>query len=193
MESSIYYFNSPGKHNTPEVLQAVRRRLNKRDIHHIVVASSSGDTALQLWDEIKSYEQNIVAVSLHAGFKGGDQVSLSSQTQQQLKEKDISVFIGSHSLSGVGRSFSKAFGGTTPPEVMAETLRLFGGHGIKVGVEVTIMAADAGLIPTDQYVIAIGGTHGGADSAMVLKPAHMSNLFEMEISEILCKPLKGEE
>ena len=193
MNKTITYFNTSGQHNTSQVLQNVRKRLSKNDIHYVVVASSSGETALQLWEEIKGLEVNIVAVSLHAGFRGGDQVSLSEDMNHQLKEKGIRTFLGSHSLSGVGRSFSKKFGGATPPEIMAETLRMFGGHGIKVGVEVSIMAADAGLIPTDQEVLAIGGSHGGADAAIVLKPTHMSNLFEMEIREILCKPLKGEE
>lgn len=46
---------------------------------------------------------------------------------------------------------------------------------MKVGVEISIMTADAGLIPTDTEIIAVGGTGKGLDSAIVLKPAHMGN------------------
>jgi hypothetical protein len=58
-------------------------------------------------------------------------------------------------------------------------------QGVKVCVEISIMAADAGLIPTDEEVIAIGGTARGVDSALVLKSAHMSNFFELRIREII--------
>jgi hypothetical protein len=76
-------------------------------------------------------------------------------------------------------------------------LRQFGGEGLKVAVEVAVMAADAGLIPTDREVIAVGGTGRGADTAIVLKAAHMNNFFDLEVREIIAKPrqrkLSGDE
>lgn len=59
---------------------------------------------------------------------------------------------------------------------------------MKVAVEITLMAADAGLIRTDQEAIAIAGTGKGADTALVLKPANAQTFFDLEIREILCKP-----
>jgi uncharacterized protein len=56
-----------------------------------------------------------------------------------------------------------------------------------VAVEVAVMAADAGLVPTDREIIAIGGSGRGADAALVLKAAHMNNFFELEIREVLAK------
>ena len=61
-------------------------------------------------------------------------------------------------------------------------------HGIKVAVEVAIMAADAGLLPTDRKVIAVRGSGGDADTAIVLKAAHMNNFFDLEVRKILGKP-----
>ena len=91
-------------------------------------------------------------------------------------------------LSGVGRSISRKFGGTTPVEIVAHTLRLFG-QGTKVCVEVAIMAADAGKIPTDRDIVCVGGTGTGADTALVLKAAHANNLFDLRIRETLCRPI----
>jgi hypothetical protein len=76
-----------------------------------------------------------------------------------------------------------------PLKLVAHTLRLFG-EGNKVCVEITIMAADAGLIPVDREVIAIGGTGRGADTALVMKPATTSRFFNPEIREIIAKPRK---
>jgi hypothetical protein len=37
-------------------------------------------------------------------------------------------------------------------------------------------------------IIAVGGSASGADSAIVLKAAHMNNFFDLEIREIIVKP-----
>lgn len=62
----------------------------------------------------------------------------------------------------------------------------------KVAVEVAVMTADAGLIPTDREIIAVGGSGGGADAAIVLKAAHTNNFFDLEIREIIAKPRQRE-
>jgi hypothetical protein len=59
---------------------------------------------------------------------------------------------------------------------------------MKVCVETALMAADAGLIPVSEEVLAIGGTDIGADTAVVLKSATTDRFFELEIREIICMP-----
>jgi hypothetical protein len=49
------------------------------------------------------------------------------------------------------------------------------------------MAADAGALSGND-IIAIGGSGHGADTALVLKPAHQNNFFDLRIREIICKP-----
>ena len=55
-------------------------------------------------------------------------------------------------------------------------------------VETTAMATDAGLIASDRDVVAIAGSHRGADTAVVIKPANSRAIFDMVIKEIICKP-----
>jgi hypothetical protein len=50
------------------------------------------------------------------------------------------------------------------------------------------MAADAGVVRTDEDVVSIGGTGQGADTAIVLAPVHTHNFFDLKVKEILCKP-----
>jgi hypothetical protein len=71
--------------------------------------------------------------------------------------------------------------------IIANTLRLMG-QGMKVAVEISVMAADAGLVRTDEDIIAIGGSGRGADYAVVLKPVYSNDFFDLKIKEILCKP-----
>lgn len=186
---NITYVANPGADNTETVIQRVFDRLQKGDITHVVLASTTGSTALKLSDKIKDRSVSIVSATLHAGFSEPGKKRITEEQIRAQEEKGITVFTGSHALSGVNRSITNKFGGTSPLEMVGHTLRLFCGHGLKVGVEVSIMAADAGHIPVDRDIIAIGGTGGGADTAIVLRAAHMNNFFDLKIKEILIKPI----
>jgi hypothetical protein len=70
---------------------------------------------------------------------------------------------------------------------IADALRLLG-HGMKVAIEISVMAADAGLVRTDENIVAIAGTRVGADYAIVLKPVNSNDFFDLKVREILCKP-----
>ncbi len=185
---SITYFDRPGHANTAAVAQAVAARCRELGIVHVVAASNTGATALALHDALKGAAVTIVSVGEHTGFSGGDQQHLSDEQRRALEDRGIRVLICSHALSGVGRSITRKFGGISHVEIIAQTLKLFGCEGIKVAVEVAVMAADAGLAPTDREIIAVGGTGGGADTAVVLRAAHMNSFFDLEVREIICKP-----
>jgi hypothetical protein len=64
-------------------------------------------------------------------------------------------------------------------------------QGMKVAVEVVLMAADAGLLDMRREVIAIGGTEEGADTAIVVKPAYTRAFQKLQIREIIGKPRVG--
>ena len=50
------------------------------------------------------------------------------------------------------------------------------------------MALDTGLIPYGEDIIAIGGSTRGADTAVIMRPAHANNVLDTKINEIICKP-----
>ena len=186
-QAKILYFPKPGKENTEAVINCVLERLEKGDIEYVVVATTTGETPVKLMEKLEGKGTKLICVTYHAGYRGGDNLLLAGEYHKKLRDTNIPILICSHALSGVGRSITRKFGGTSPVELIAHTLRLFG-HGVKVGVEIGVMAADAALIPTDKDVIAIGGSYRGADAAIVLKAAHQNNFFELKIKEILCKP-----
>lgn len=187
MSGNIIYFDRPGPNNTAMVVKAVQKRCAELGIEHVAVASDSGATAMALREALDE-SVTLIAVPEHAGYKDGDEPSLKPEARKKLEEKGVKVLICAHALSGVARSISTRFGGVSGVEIIAHTLRRFGGDGIKVAVEVAVMAADAGLVPTDREIISVGGSGGGADAAIVLKAAHMTNFFDLEIREILAKP-----
>jgi hypothetical protein len=87
----------------------------------------------------------------------------------------------------VGRAVRKKLGTYELEEIIAYTLRVFG-EGTKVAVEIALMAADAGLVSTQEPCISVGGTSRGADTAILLRPAHAQNFFDLRVMEILAKP-----
>ena len=183
-KQEILYCDRPGPSNTDAVAEMVRARCAELGIDHVVVASNSGATALRFADLLQDTDVRIIAVTSHVGFHGGDTVDMTPDNRQALEDLGVTIVTCAHALSGVGRSISSKFGGTTPVEIIAHTLRRFG-QGIKVAVEIAVMAADAGAIPTDREIIAAGGSGKGADAAAVIKPGHMNSFFDLEIREIL--------
>ena len=178
------YFDKPGKDNTDQTLKLAAKRGKELGIEELVVASSSGKTAykaMQLFDGCR-----LTVVTYHCGFKEPFQNRMPDETRADIESKGVRVIAASHALSGVERSVAKKHAGTYPVLLIADTLRLLG-QGTKVAVEVAVMAADAGTLSGND-IISIGGSGGGADAALVLKPAHQNNFFDLRIREIICKP-----
>jgi hypothetical protein len=178
------YFDNPGKDNTVKTLELAFARGRELGLDEVVLATSKGDTAYQALDIFSGF--SITAVTYHCGFTEPFKPVMNPGVRTDLEQKGVRVVSASHALSGLERSFFNKFSGTYPVLVVADTLRLFG-QGTKVAVEVAIMAADAGTL-TGKDIVSIGGTGRGADTALILKPAHQTGLFDMRIREIVCKP-----
>ncbi|CAF30461.1 conserved hypothetical protein [Methanococcus maripaludis S2] len=187
-ENVTEYFEFAGVKNTENTLKYAIERA-KLGISDIVVASSYGETAKMLFDmlEKENLNVNVVVVTYHQGFSGPDVVAMPENVKKDLEKRGATVFSGTHALSGVERGISKRFGGYGPVEVIAQTLKTLG-QGVKVCYEVTVMAADAGLVSTKKEIIAIGGSSRGADSAVVIRPSNMNTFFDIELRELICMP-----
>jgi len=178
------HFDKPGKHNTDKTIEIAVEAAKQRGIKHIIVASHTGFTAKKL---IGLEGFNVVCVSGVNGAREKGKNEMSEETKQELIAGGVKVVTASHVLSGVERGVSTKVGGMYPAEIMAFTLRMLG-QGVKVCVEIAIMALDADTVPYAEQVVAIGGTGAGADTAAILTPSHASSVFETKVHEILCKP-----
>jgi len=178
------YFDKPGQSNTENTVKEAYSRGKQLGLNEVVVASSKGVSAYKALEIFKGFK--VIVVTYHAGFREPFKKIMPDNVRKDLEKQGATVVSATHALSGVERSISKKFSGLYPALLTAEVLRLFG-QGTKVAVEISIMAADAGAL-TGNDIISIGGTGRGADTALVLKPANQSDLFDMRIREIICKP-----
>ena len=185
MDSKIVYFENPGVENTEDVLSIARERAKELGIRTILVASTTGRTALKAVEVFKGLQ--VVAVSHVSGMISPDTHEFTEANRKLIESKDGLILTTTHAFSGVSRAVRKKFGTHVIGDLIANTLRVLG-EGMKVVCEISLMAADSGLVRTDEDVIAIGGTDSGADTAVVLKPVNAHNFFELRVREILCKP-----
>ena len=183
----ITYFDKEGENYTDELIRAVKDKLEATDnIKTILIASSSGESALKLNDALDD-DIKIINVTHHMGFSGPNESDISQEMIEKLENVGIKTYFGSHAFSGAARGVTNKYGGYSPLDVVADTLRMFS-HGVKVAGEITIMAADAGLIPVGEEIIAIGGRGHGVDTAVILTPVNAKNLFDLQFHEIIAMP-----
>ncbi len=187
MRKELTLFETPGPDNTEETLQAACRRAEQLGLEHAVLATSTGESALAAARVFEGSGVNLVAVTLHAGlwdvYEGP-----SPEAVREAEGKGVRFLTATHTLMGnVETAIREKFGGLPPVELIAHTYYTFS-QGMKVAVEVALAAADAGLIPTDGEVIAMGGTNRGLDTAIVLWPAFTTEFFQTRVREIIAMP-----
>jgi len=185
METNTVYFQNPGPENTAAVLDIAKRRAQERGINTIVVASNTGDTAVQAVNAMKGIR--IIAVSHVAGFREPNKQEFTEENRQALEARGGTVLTAAHTFSGVSRALRSKMGTVSLGDIIANTLRIFG-QGTKVCCEIALMTADAGLVRTDEEIICLGGSAQGVDTAIVLNPVNSNDFFDLKVKEILCKP-----
>lgn len=168
---------------TDGTVEAALKRAGELGITRVVVASNSGATA----EKFLNHGVEVVCVTHHVGFAGPGEDEMAPEMRQKLHEAGIKVLTTTHLLAGVDRALRFKFQGVYPAEIVASALRILG-QGLKVCVEISVMALDAGLIPHGEEIIAVAGSGRGADTACVILPAHSSQFFDTAVKELICMP-----
>lgn len=190
IRKEIAYFEKAGSQNTDDTIGLALNRAKELGIRYVVVATTSGATAVKTAKAFNGSGIKVIAVGHHVGFPKPGVRELEEQYIKELNELGAIIVEQTHALSGVERSISRRLGGVSRVESIAEALRTVISVGTKVCVEISIMAADGGKVPVDgrTEIMAIGGTWDGADTACVILPAHANNFFDLHVLEIVCMP-----
>ncbi len=187
MQRLVTYFEKPGKENTGKCLEITFQAIKEQRYKHIIVASTTGETGLMFSEALKGLGVNLVVVTHSAGFKSPNTQEMPEDTRKKLIDNGAKVFTGTMITHSLETAFSQKFHGLYPTHIVAQSLRRFG-EGPKVCIECVMMAADAGLIPEGEEVLAIAGTGYGADTVMVIRSATSKRFLDLKVLEILAKP-----
>jgi len=188
IEERIVYFEFGGRHNTEATLKLARERAEKRGIKNVVLASITGFSAEKALEIFKDTDIKLTIV----GIKGAGFPEFPKDLQERLRRLGHNFCYA----SDVQYEF---------PGQVQDALRRFC-EGLKVCVEVALVAADAGYVKPGEEIIAIGGTGmlgyekgGGLDTAIVIEAVKSKDFLQLEsifgmkekrrrIREIICKP-----
>lgn len=178
-------FDKPGYLNTAGALRVLEEGLAIHRVKQVVIASTYGNTGLEAARLLRDKGVNLVVVTHNFGFREPGNMEMSPETRRELTDLGARVLSGTLPFRNIGTAIREKQG-YSQQDLVANTLRIFG-QGIKVCVEIVLMAADAGLItPTD--VLAVAGTGRGADTVALIAPQSSNKLFDLKVREILVKP-----
>jgi len=208
---NVKYFEKPSyvEDHADEVLSLVKEWIKELKIGKVVVASSTGKSAIKAAKILKESGAELIVVSDRAGVTFNPE-ELYDEWAKKLSEKGIKEYksglfwrpeiVEELKKMGVSKILiaTELFRGINVPNgvninsVIAEVLYRIS-IGVKVCVEIVTMACDAGLVESGEDVIAVAGSGTGLDSAIVIKAAHSDEMFDEEkgfrIKEIICKPI----
>ena len=190
MELKTVYFEKPGgEENTVKTLALAKARADELGIKTVVVASTVGGTAVKAVEVFKGFK--VVVVTHVTGMREPDTQEFTEENRKIVEKKGGIILTAAHAFGAIHRALGATGGPPVPTsaigDIIAMTLRTFG-QGMKVVCEIAAMAADAGLVRTDEEIISIGGTGHGADTAVVLQPNYVHRFFNLRVKEIICKP-----
>ncbi|MFW5639221.1 MAG: pyruvate kinase alpha/beta domain-containing protein [Methanoculleus sp.] len=187
---STYYFDAPGAENTSDAARFAVERAQELGINKIVVASTSGRTALVFRDAMRGTDLKLIVVTHVIGFSKPGEWEFDEEVAASLLAEGVKIVTGTHALSGLERALTRSpkLGGSSRTEAIAEALRRVVAIGLKVAVECVLIATDQGAIGVDEEVVAAGGTASGADTVCVIRPAHTAAFFDLQVREIVAMP-----
>lgn len=179
-------FDKAGRRNTAETLKILEEGVKRYGVDQVVVASTYGDTGLAVARLLRDSDVKLVVVTHNVGFSEPGFLEMTAETRAEIEALGAVVHTGTMAFRNIGTAIRQKQG-YSQQDLVANTLRLFG-QGIKVCVEIVLMAADAGLI-TQADVLAVAGTARGADSVALIAPQSSNELYDLKVRDILVKPL----
>ena len=182
LKETIVYFEEPGQQNTQATLDLALERAQARGIKKVVLASTRGETALLAAKLFAGTDIRMVVVPHQYGFLRDGQ-RFPEGLIPKLEQQGHRVYFGTMLFH------TDDLYGSRVPSMLAMVLRTFC-QGMKVVHEILLMATNGGCVAAGEKVIVITGTGRGADTAVVAIAAPSTRLYDLHITEIICKPLE---
>ncbi|MFA5869209.1 MAG: hypothetical protein WC941_05850 [Candidatus Bathyarchaeia archaeon] len=201
LKRTTVIFPKGGEEHTEETLRIAMEGAKERKIDTVIISTSTGGTGLKAIEVFKGSGLKLVFVRHQTGYPVKGKQMMPPDVKARL-EKEGRVVTCTDVLTGgvdvgVGRQRPEkeqpqesSLPFIVPPVnvIIANTLRQIS-QGTKVGVEIAMMAADCDAVGIDKPVVSVGGSHAGADTAIVVTPAASNRFRDLRVHEFLAKPL----
>jgi hypothetical protein len=185
VKRQVYYFDEPGEENTQLVIETVSQRLEAGGIKKVIIASTSGKTAVEFARSLKGKAELVcVSESPYRREWGEQWPCLKQAFKRELEKLGVAIIDRAPYVLHSSVLEAARWPNTSPERLVKETLYTFG-QGMKVAVEVA---------PYED-VIGVGGSSKGADTAIILRATYPASIFDkdpakrLEIREIIAMPV----
>ena len=159
----VTYYPVAGKENLDSTLTLSKKMAEELGLNDIVVASTTGSTAKRALEIFKGTGAKLTIV-------GTARERFPAPLIAELKEKGCNI------------CFSGEVKYEYPDSIKIAYRRFC--QGMKVAVEIAIIAVQEGYVSTEKDIISIGKW----DTAIVVKPAIGTKFEDLLIRELICKP-----
>ena len=157
------YYSAPGRENLDKTLALAKKAAEELGIESAVIASTTGFTA-------KKAVETFSGTGVKLTFVGTSRERFLGALIAELKEKGCNV------------CFSNEVKYDYPDPVRVAYRRFC--QGVKVAVEIAMIAAQEGYVSTDKDIVSVGKW----DTALIIKPATSNRFEDLLIRELICKP-----
>ena len=157
------YYLLPGKENLDATLESSKKAAEELGLDDAIVASTTGFTAKKALEVFKG-------TGIKLTFVGTTRERFPAPLIVELKEKGCNICFSSE----VKYEY---------PDPVKTAYRRFC-QGMKVAVEIAMIAAQEGYVSTEKDIISIGKW----DTAIIIKPATSTKFEDLIIRELICKP-----
>jgi hypothetical protein len=157
------YYPSSGRENVDKTLALVKKLAEELGMEDIVIASTTGFTA-------KKAVETLSGTGVKLTFVGTARDRFPSELISELKKKGCNV------------CFSNEIKYDYPEPVKVAYRRFC--QGMKVAVEIAMIAAQEGYVHADKDIISVGKW----DTAVIIKPSISTRFEDLMIRELICKP-----
>lgn len=181
-------FETPGKQNTAMAVTNAKKNAIELGIKDIVVASTKGDTMVEVLKQFDPKQFHLICVTHNYSFKEETPQEFPDHFRTELMEKGVIFVTGTLAFSGVGSAIMRKYQYFDAVTLFARLVRGVIGDGVKVAMELAMMAVDAGNIKQGQDILTLSGSGTGADTCCWIKAASSRYFDQLRIQAILAKP-----
>lgn len=182
-------FETPGTNNTIPTLKIAAKNAEHLKIPTIIIASTTGTTiqaALQYFDPSV---YRIICVTHNYYFRETIRQEFPDDLRENLENQGVNVVSSTLAFSGVGSALLRKFQFFDGSALFSKLIRETVCQGVKVGMEMALMAVDIGHVEAGEDILTISGTGRGADTCCWITGASSRYFDKLRVKAIFAKPI----
>lgn len=191
VEYNAYYGSGTKEEVTRETLSLAFSTAIREKIRNVLISSTTGFSADIALMEVPD-EVTLIIVTHSHGYVNNGESEFPEALKNKVNETRHKLLTATHAFKGLEGYLQKKYGGISLSQSFADGLRLLS-PGLKVLIEISIMACDSGLLTVGDFIVSCGGSHRGLDTSAIIKPTTSHHIDKFRFGRLISFPEKYTE